>query len=141
MSSQPQDPTVRDRALAATAIANLADLPTDLIVAVLVAAAATLRCRGIGPLPIVMALTETVGPVESVQKRRPVGAALRELERGSHADNASSPRPGRGLGTFPATEPAAAGTEDRAREEGAGPVPFPEANGPVSTPNNQRGEE
>ena len=94
MTIQHPDPS--DRALAATAIASLAELPTDLIVAVLVAAAAVIRSRGIGPLPIVMALAEAVGPFESVQKRRPVGAA---------------------------TEAAVAGTEG-AREEVAVPVPF-----------------
>lgn len=98
MTTQP--PPARDRALAATAIASLADLPTDLVVAVMVAGAAIIRGRGIGPLPIVMALAEAVGPVESVQKRRPVGA-LGESGRDSHADGASSPGAGRALGTFP----------------------------------------
>jgi hypothetical protein len=61
---QPPAPPARDAALAAHEIARLAQLPSDLVVASLVAAAVILRARGIGPLPIVLALAEAVGQAE-----------------------------------------------------------------------------
>jgi len=50
----------RERALAASEIARLSQLPSDLVVAAIAAGIAILRTRGIGPLPIVLALAEAV---------------------------------------------------------------------------------
>ena len=54
------EPGPRHRALAAREIARLSELPSDLVVAAVVAGAVILRARGIGPLPILLAMAEAV---------------------------------------------------------------------------------
>lgn len=119
-AGQPSGPRARDAAVAAHEIARLAQLPSDLVVAAVVAGVLILRARGIGHLPIAVALAEALGPADPVPEHRPVGAALGEPERGSHADDAPPPRPGRDLGTPPAVA-TTADPEEGARAEAAAP--------------------
>ena len=53
-------PAPRERAIAAGEIARLAHLPSDQVAAAVVAGVLILRTRGIGPLPIVLALAEAL---------------------------------------------------------------------------------
>ena len=57
---QPSEPAARDRALAAAAIARMAQLPSDLIVAEIVAGILVLRTKGISRLAITLALAEAL---------------------------------------------------------------------------------